>query len=121
MALVKHFCIPLRFEPIYQYRLWGRPALGDLPTAPLPSGPVGEAWILSDSGEGFSLLGVAVGLWCLRPAVLVARNALVSTNGVVSGWLEAGDAPGSILNSLQVSLQVPTHLRALLPTLGPRA
>ncbi len=39
---------PLRFEPIYQYRLWGGRRLADLLTAPLPSGPVGEAWLLSD-------------------------------------------------------------------------
>jgi mannose-6-phosphate isomerase len=40
---------PLRFEPIYQYRLWGGRRLADLLTAPLPSdGPIGEAWILSD-------------------------------------------------------------------------
>jgi mannose-6-phosphate isomerase len=39
---------PLRFEPIYQYRLWGGRRLASLLTAPLPDGPVGEAWILSD-------------------------------------------------------------------------
>jgi mannose-6-phosphate isomerase len=39
---------PLRFEPIYQYRLWGGRRLADLLTTPLPNGPVGEAWILSD-------------------------------------------------------------------------
>src|SRR6202453_1612177 len=40
---------PLRFEPIYQYRLWGGRRLADLLSAPLPgSGPIGEAWILSD-------------------------------------------------------------------------
>src|ERR1700691_4730156 len=39
---------PLRFEPIYQYRLWGGRHLAGLLTAPLPRGPVGEAWILSD-------------------------------------------------------------------------
>ena len=39
---------PLRFEPIYQYRLWGGRRLANLLTAPLPPGPVGEAWILSD-------------------------------------------------------------------------
>ena len=39
---------PLRFEPIYQYRLWGGRRLAGLLTAPLPDGPVGEAWILSD-------------------------------------------------------------------------
>jgi len=36
---------PLRFEPIYQYRLWGGRRLADLLTAPLPGDdPVGEAW-----------------------------------------------------------------------------
>jgi len=36
---------PLRFEPIYQVSLWGRPAFGRLLTAPLPGdGPIGEAW-----------------------------------------------------------------------------
>ncbi|MGA3024078.1 MAG: type I phosphomannose isomerase catalytic subunit [Bryobacteraceae bacterium] len=40
---------PLRFEPIYQYRLWGGRRLAGLLTAPLPgAGPIGEAWVLSD-------------------------------------------------------------------------
>jgi mannose-6-phosphate isomerase len=40
---------PLRFEPIYQYRLWGGRRLADVLAAPLPAdGPIGEAWILSD-------------------------------------------------------------------------
>jgi mannose-6-phosphate isomerase len=40
---------PLRFEPIYQYRLWGGRNLADLLTTPLPGdGPIGEAWVLSD-------------------------------------------------------------------------
>jgi mannose-6-phosphate isomerase len=39
---------PLRFEPIYQYRLWGGRRLAGLLTEPLPDGPVGEAWVLSD-------------------------------------------------------------------------
>jgi mannose-6-phosphate isomerase len=40
---------PLRFEPIYQYRLWGGRRLAGLLSEPLPkNGPVGEAWILSD-------------------------------------------------------------------------
>ena len=42
---------PLRFEPIYQYRLWGGRHLADLLTAPLPSGPIGEAWLLSDRDD----------------------------------------------------------------------
>jgi mannose-6-phosphate isomerase len=40
---------PLRFEPIYQYRLWGGRRLTELLAAPLPgNGPIGEAWVLSD-------------------------------------------------------------------------
>jgi len=40
---------PLRFEPIYQYRLWGGRRLANLLSAPLPGdGPIGEAWLLSD-------------------------------------------------------------------------
>lgn len=43
---------PLRFEPIYQYRLWGGRRLKDLLSAPLPGrGPVGEAWLLSDRDD----------------------------------------------------------------------
>ena len=40
---------PLRFGPIYQYRLWGGRRLAELLIAPLPGdGPIGEAWVLSD-------------------------------------------------------------------------
>ena len=43
---------PLRFDPIYQYRLWGGRRLGDWLAAPLPGdGPIGEAWILSDRAD----------------------------------------------------------------------
>jgi mannose-6-phosphate isomerase len=42
---------PLRFEPIYQYRLWGGRRLAGFLTASLPSGPIGEAWILSDRDD----------------------------------------------------------------------
>ena len=43
---------PLRFEPIYQYRLWGGRRLSGLLSAPLPgSGPIGEAWLLSDRDD----------------------------------------------------------------------
>jgi len=43
---------PLRLEPIYQYRPWGGRRLSDLMAAPLPgSGPIGEAWILSDRDD----------------------------------------------------------------------
>jgi mannose-6-phosphate isomerase len=40
---------PLRFDPIFEYRLWGGRRLASLSTTPLPGfGPIGEAWILSD-------------------------------------------------------------------------
>ena len=39
---------PLRFEPIYQYRLWGCRRLAGALIAPMPAGPIGEAWTLSD-------------------------------------------------------------------------
>jgi mannose-6-phosphate isomerase len=48
---------PLRFEPIYQYRLWGGRRLGSLLSAPLPGdGPIGEAWVLSDRTDHQSLV-----------------------------------------------------------------
>lgn len=43
---------PLRFEPIYQYRLWGGRRLGQVLSAPLPGDePIGEAWLLSDRDD----------------------------------------------------------------------
>ena len=43
---------PLRFEPIYQYRLWGGRRLANLLSAPLPGdGLIGEAWLLSDRDD----------------------------------------------------------------------
>ena len=43
---------PLRFAPLYQYRLWGGRRLASLLTAPLPGdGPIGEAWVLSDRDD----------------------------------------------------------------------
>lgn len=43
---------PLRFEPIYQYRLWGGRRLADVLSAPLPADePIGEAWVLSDRDD----------------------------------------------------------------------
>ena len=47
---------PLLFEPIYQYRIWGGRHLSNLLTAPLPDGPVGEAWLLSDRDGHESLV-----------------------------------------------------------------
>jgi mannose-6-phosphate isomerase len=52
-----HYLYPLRFEPIYQYRLWGGRRLADLLTGPLPDkGPFGEAWILSDREDHQSVV-----------------------------------------------------------------
>lgn len=43
---------PLRFEPVYQYRLWGGRRLAGMFSAPLPGdGPIGEAWVLSDRDD----------------------------------------------------------------------
>jgi mannose-6-phosphate isomerase len=43
---------PLRFEPIFQYRIWGGRRLANLLSAPLPGdGPIGEAWVLSDRDD----------------------------------------------------------------------
>jgi mannose-6-phosphate isomerase len=43
---------PMRFEPIYEYRLWGGRRLAHLLSAPLPGdGPIGEAWVLSDRDD----------------------------------------------------------------------
>src|ERR1700691_5456242 len=50
-ALNQALLYPLRFEPIYQYRLWGGRHLASLLTATLPSGPIGEAWLLSDRDD----------------------------------------------------------------------
>jgi mannose-6-phosphate isomerase len=50
-ALNQALLYPLRFDPIYQYRLWGGRHLANLLTAPLPSGPMGEAWLLSDRDD----------------------------------------------------------------------
>lgn len=43
---------PLKFEPIYQYRIWGGGRLAHLLSKPLPANdPIGEAWILSDRDD----------------------------------------------------------------------
>ena len=43
---------PLRFEPIYQYRLWGGRRLAEVLGEPLRGdGPIGEAWVLSDRAD----------------------------------------------------------------------
>jgi len=52
MTMQTHALYPLRFEPIYQYRLWGGRRLATVLSAPLPGdGPIGEAWLLSDRDD----------------------------------------------------------------------
>ncbi len=51
-ALDQRLLYPLKFEPIYEYRLWGGRHLSELLSAPLPNeGPIGEAWVLSDRDD----------------------------------------------------------------------
>ena len=48
---------PLKFEPIYQYRLWGGRRLEHLLSKPLPKDdPIGEAWLLSDRKDHASIV-----------------------------------------------------------------
>jgi mannose-6-phosphate isomerase len=42
---------PLRFAPIFQYRLWGGRSLADWVGMLPGDGPIGEAWLLSDRAE----------------------------------------------------------------------
>jgi mannose-6-phosphate isomerase len=51
IALTETELHPLRFKQIYQYRPWGGRHLADLLTDPMPSGPIGEAWLLSDRDD----------------------------------------------------------------------
>lgn len=48
---------PLRFEPMFQYRLWGGRRLGDWLGQALPGeDPIGEAWVLSDRDDHASVV-----------------------------------------------------------------
>jgi mannose-6-phosphate isomerase len=51
IPLTETLLYPLRFEPIYQYRPWGGRRLAHLLTEPLPSGLIGEAWLLGDRDD----------------------------------------------------------------------
>jgi mannose-6-phosphate isomerase len=55
-SVSKTVLYPLRFEPLYQYRLWGGRQLANFLSAPLPPGPVGEAWVLSDREDHASVV-----------------------------------------------------------------
>lgn len=46
---MNHHTYPFKFDPIYQYRIWGGRNLEQVLSKPLPPNePIGEAWILSD-------------------------------------------------------------------------
>jgi mannose-6-phosphate isomerase len=48
---------PLRFEPIYEYRVWGGRRLARVLGSRLPGdGPIGEAWVLSDRDDRPSVI-----------------------------------------------------------------
>ncbi len=47
---------PLRFEPIFQYRLWGRRRLPNFISTPMPDGLVSETWLLSDGDDHPSIV-----------------------------------------------------------------
>jgi mannose-6-phosphate isomerase len=48
---------PLKFEPLYQYRIWGGRRLENLLSKPLPKDEnIGEAWILSDRKDQPSIV-----------------------------------------------------------------
>ncbi|HEY3604619.1 MAG TPA: type I phosphomannose isomerase catalytic subunit [Sporichthyaceae bacterium] len=72
---------PLRFEPGYQYRLWGGRQLAEFLPGPLPSGFVGEAWLLSDREDQQSrvadgpLAGQTLGDLCTRWPVQLLGGA----------------------------------------------
>lgn len=51
---------PLFFIPIYQYRLWGGRRLTHILSEPLPAGPIGEAWILSDRDDHASVVNAGL-------------------------------------------------------------
>lgn len=74
---------PLRFAPIFQYRIWGGRRLGKLLKTSLPGDePIGEAWILSDREDHSSqvaegpLQGVTLTELLRRdPAAILGRAA----------------------------------------------
>jgi mannose-6-phosphate isomerase len=52
MDMTESLLYPLLFTPIFQYRLWGGRRLGAWLDTLLPgSGPIGEAWVLSDRDD----------------------------------------------------------------------
>lgn len=70
---------PLRFGPIFQYRLWGGRYLEELLGVALPGdGPIGEAWLLSDRVDHPSRVvdGPLAG-WTLQDVLRAAPEQLL--------------------------------------------
>jgi mannose-6-phosphate isomerase len=69
---------PLRFGPIFQYRLWGGRRLEDLMGVRLPGdGPIGEAWLLSDRDDHPSrVVGGPLAGWTLQDVMGAAPTEL---------------------------------------------
>ena len=83
---------PLRFEPIYQYRIWGGRRLATLLREPLPNGGlVGEAWVLSDRAD--------------HPSKVA--------DGTLKGWTLGPEWPGCVVGNRHTLANVP---RARTPT-----
>ncbi len=54
---MKNHLYPLKFDPLYQYRIWGGRRLENLLPKPLPQDePIGEAWLLSDRKDHASVV-----------------------------------------------------------------
>jgi len=66
---------PLRFEPIFQYRLWGGRRLGDWMGRPLPGDdPIGEAWVLSDRADHASIVSEGPLKGCTLTDLMAGRG-----------------------------------------------
>ena len=103
MTVVKPPLYPLRFEPIYQYRLWGGRRLAELLTAPLPGdGPVGEAWLLSDRDDHSSKVADRAAQRIDHPAI----------DGAVAGAV-AGKA-GRAFPTVPPAAEIPRRTRKAL-------
>jgi mannose-6-phosphate isomerase len=108
---------PLRFAPIFQYRLWGGRSLGDWVGGGLPGdGPVGEAWLLSDRADHPSR--VAGGPLAGRTIAQLIAHAPVAMLGHLAGRFQRFPLLLKFLD-VQKMLSVQVHPRddqaALIP------
>src|SRR5580693_8438155 len=73
---------PLRFDPIFQYRLWGGRRLGAWMGKTLPGDdPIGEAWLLSDRDDHPSLVADGPLKGCSLPKLMSrSKEAILGPN-----------------------------------------